>query len=136
MALNPSLATWPEKFGCALADPEVGMHDPVERNDMDFGFKSRPRYVNPIPMGTYRVHMDNEQFKYFQSWHKYTINNGGDWFNFQIRSGDSLEWQEVKMTQMYESQAMANKFFVVTLSLIQRTDDIPSAGELATYLAS
>lgn len=132
---NPNLPTWPSQFGCAQMEPRLGVIDPVVRTDMDIGFKSRQRYLNPILRGTYTVVLTNAQYLLFQGWHKHVLNNGSLWFNFQVRAGNTMSWEEVMMTDIYEPEEVANRFTRVRFSIVQRTDSIPSAAEVASALS-
>lgn len=132
---NPALETWPyASFGNPQRDPDIGVIDPVVRTDMDFGQKSRERYINPILQGSYRVRLTNEQYQYFQAWHKHKISNGSDWFNFKVRVGSVLSWEEVKMVAMYQPAPESNRYVVVQFTVIQRTDSIPSEATLDSWL--
>jgi len=132
---NPALETWPEQFGKPLRDPGTGVIDPVVRTPMEDGFKSRQRFLNPVLTGSFSVLMSNAIFLLFQSWHKHKIANGSDWFNFQVRAGAGLQWEEVKMTGMYQAQPQQNKYVRVSFSVVQRTDSIPSESALDAALA-
>jgi hypothetical protein len=132
---NPALPIWPYgKFGAPLLDPDTGLVDPVVRTEMDFGVKARQRFINPLGTGTYQVLLTNDQYLYFQSWHKHKIDNGAGYFNFKVRTGDDLSWEEVAMTGMYTAQGQSNRFVTVTFSLLLRTNSVPSEAALDSWL--
>jgi hypothetical protein len=131
---NPALETWPyAQFGMPLRDPELGVLDTVARNEVDAGQKARNRYINPVLQGTYRLIMSNEVYLYFQAWHQHKLNNGVQWFNFKVRAGDELSWEEVRMTGIYQPQQIGRRL-QITFSIIQRTHSIPSEAALDSYL--
>lgn len=131
---NPALQTWPySHFGTPLRDPELGVLDTLARNEVDAGQKARNRYINPVLQGTYRLLMSNEAYLYFQAWHQHKLNNGAEWFNFKVRAGDVLSWEEVRMTGIYQPVQMG-RLIQVTFSIIQRTHSIPTESSLDTYL--
>src|SRR5690554_4956688 len=132
---NPALVTWPyARFGTPLQNPGLSVDDPVVRNAMERGFRSRQRFLDPHSRGQYRVLLTNEQYLYFRAWHKYRIKNGTEWFNFRVRAGDGMSWEEVRMTGMYQPSQEA-RFTRVTFDIVQRTDATPSESSLDSYLA-
>lgn len=131
---NGALPTWPyAKFGTPLKDPELSVVDTVARNEVDAGQKARQRYINPVLQGSYRIIMTNEVYLYFQAWHQHKLNNGVEWFNFKVRAGASLTWEEVRMAGIYEPTQMGRRV-LVAFSIVQRTHSIPSEAALDTYL--
>ncbi|OFE11376.1 hypothetical protein PHACT_12525 [Pseudohongiella acticola] len=137
MAANPNsaLETWPALFGKPLRDPGVGVIDPVIRTPMDDGFKSRRRFITPVITGSYSLLMTNAKYLLFQSWHQHKIASGSDWFNFQVRAGAEVEWEEVKMTGIYQAQPQQNRYVTVTFSIVQRTNSIPAEATLDAALS-
>lgn len=132
MAVTPngSLESWPYAlFGNPLFDPSLVVVDPLVRTPMDIGFKSRQRFLNTVLGGTYSVLLSNANYALFLAWHKHKIGSGSDWFNFKVRMGASMSWEEVKMTSIFTAQQQGGRTRV-TFSIVQRTDSIPSESTL------
>lgn len=136
MAVSPNgaLATWPyDKFGKPLLQHGQSVVDPTVRTPMARGAKVRQQFLNPILDGSYQVLMSKEQYLYFQAWHKHTISNGTEWFNFKVWAGTAMSWEEVRMLGIYSPQPQGTRV-LVSFSIEQRTNSIPSESALDTYL--
>lgn len=137
MAVTPNgaLVSWPYAlFGNPLFDPSLVVVDPLVRTPMDIGFKSRQRFLNTVLGGTYSVLMNNATYALFLSWHKHKIGSGSDWFNFKVRMGASMSWEEVKMVDIFTPQQQGKRTRV-GFSIVQRTDSIPLESTLDAALS-
>jgi len=131
---NGALETWPyEQFGKPLIAHDQSVVDPVLRTPMTRGAKVRQQFLTAIQDGRYQFLMTREQYLYFQSWHRHKIANGTQWFNFKVWGGSSMSWEEVRMLGVYTPQPQGKKI-LLSFSIEQRTDAIPSESALDTYL--
>lgn len=130
-----SLETWPTKFGKPLVGYDIVFVDPVVREPMEKGDKSRSMYIDAQYAYTYSLILDEAAYHYFRAWFRHKINNGADWFNMMVRENGANVNREAKVQTHTEAPAGNNTHFVVKLELLFRTDGVPSQSALDAWLA-
>ena len=129
-----------ESWPSWLPNPKAGYQpkgvDPVLRNTMERGDKARNQFSAPLFDVQFQVRIPKGKFKYFQSWHVYKINNGADWFNMSVMTGDSTTTEEVRFKRFYEFVQEVNGPYIVTMDLEIRSNSLPNETQLDAWIAA
>jgi len=132
-----ALETYPSWMEKPLLATNLEPIDPVVRTAMEIGDKARRQYTATRYQVTFPIKaMDGTRLKYLLSWWEHKINAGADWFEIDVRMGDAVNTEEVRLTRPPQFQPIGVNQFSVTLTGEMRTSTVPSESAVDSYAAT
>lgn len=91
------MQTWPTWFPGCTVDFSQKVRTSISRTQMEDGIpRQRPREIENQRMLSVSWEFDKQQFAEFQSFFKYSISNGCDWFNLTVPISGEMEEKVVR----------------------------------------
>lgn len=103
---------------------QVNHVSPMMRTELDTGrARQRRRYTSVPSIVSVSWIMNSQQAQVFEAWFRYTLFDGSEWFNAELRTPLGLESYECRFAEMYSGPVLVGKLlwqFTAELELSER----------------
>lgn len=130
-------ATWPATLPLPrVTDYALEPQDPVARTDMEAGpARTRRRSTQTPTHIPVQWRLTAEEMAVFEAWHRYTIKDGAEWFDIDLKTGIGISSHEARFIGMWKAPAENNKTWAVKAKLEVRERAMMDADQLAAVQA-
>lgn len=132
-----ALVSFPSWMEQPLALTNLQSVDPVIRTSMEIGDKTRRQYTAIRFTASIQLKaMSGERLENFWAWWQHKINCGADWFEIDLRLGDTVNTEEVRLKDKPSTSKLSNDQYLVTMPVEIRTHSIPSESAYDSYASA
>lgn len=106
---------WPSVFPAPTQNYGFKPVNGMLRSNMESGYtRQRPRFTVNVNTAQVEWQMEDEIFRYFESWYRGYLSLGSAWFEMPITFGGDLNTQTIRFTKPFESRYEAHASWIVT----------------------
>ena len=110
--------SWPDIFPDAnMQSYSIVPNENIIRTHMESGMKQRQRFTSRLFNVKIKWIMSSWIFSIFESWHRYIIEGGSEWFKMSLRNGLGSHNCNVRFISSYNSKLLSNNFWEISSNL-------------------
>lgn len=117
---------------------DINHVSPLMRSDLQSGrARQRRRYTSVPSMASVSWNMSQAQAQVFESWFRYELSDGAEWFNAELRTPLGLQSYECRFAEMYAGPQLVGVdhwVFQAMLEIRERQTMPEGFGSLPSFL--